>query len=67
METLKAQQEQLRLEAERSKKEQGVRVEMLEEENGKKLAEATLAELELGGDMWDFQSDFKNTVSQLVE
>ena len=47
LERLQEEQELLRLKSDRLKKEQALRVEQLEEENWKKLAEATLTELEL--------------------
>ena len=65
-ERLLEEQEILRLRTDRLKKEQAFRVEQLEEENRKKLAEATLIELELTGDWSDSQSEFLDTVSQLA-
>ena len=50
LERLQEEQELLRLRTDRLKKEQALRVEQLEEENRKKLAEATLTELELTED-----------------
>ena len=47
LERLQEEQELLRLRTDRLKKEQALRVEQLEEEYRKKLAEATLTELEL--------------------
>ena len=47
LERLQEEQELLRLRTDRLKKEQALRVEQLEEDNRKKLAEATLTELEL--------------------
>ena len=47
LERLQQEQEQLRLRTDRLKKEQALRVQELQEENWKKLAEATLTELEL--------------------
>ena len=60
------EQELLKLRTYRLKKEQALRVEQLEEENRKKLAEATLTELELTEDLSDSQSEFLDTVSQLA-
>ena len=54
-----------RLRIDRVEKEQTLRVEQLEEENRKNLAEATLTELELTEDLSDSQSEFLDTVSQL--
>ena len=64
LEGLQEEQELLRLRTDRLKKEQALRVEQLEEENRKKLAEATLTELELTDDLWDSQSELLDTVSQ---
>ena len=66
LERLQEEQEVLRLRTDRLKKEQALRVEQLEEENRKKLAEATLTELELTEDLSDSQSEFLDTVSQLA-
>ena len=66
LERLQEEQELLRLRTDRLKKEQALRVEQLEEENRKKLAEATLTELELTEDLSDSQSEFLDIVSQLV-
>ena len=66
LERLQEEQELLRLRTDRLKKEQALRVEQLEEENRKKLAEATLTELELTEDLSDSQSKFLDTVSQLA-
>ena len=66
LERLQEEQELLRLRTDRLKKEQALRVEQLEEENRKKLAEATLTELELTEDLSDSQSEFLDTVSQLA-
>ena len=66
LERLQEEQEQLRLRTDRLKKEQALRVEQLEEENRKKLAEATLTDLELTEDLSDSQSEFLDTVSQLA-
>ena len=66
LERLQEEQELLRLRTDRLKKEQALRVEQLEEENRKKLAEATLTELELTEDFSDSQSEFLDTVSQLA-
>ena len=66
LERLQEEQELLRLRTDRLKKEEALRVEQLEEENGKKLAEATNTELELTEDLSDSQSEFLDTVSQLA-
>ena len=66
LERLQEEQELLRLRTDRLKKEQALRVEQLEEDNRKKLAEATLTELELTEDLSDSQSEFLDTVSQLA-
>ena len=65
-ERLQEEHELLRLRTDRLKKEQALRVEQLEEGNRKKLAEATLTELELTEDLSDSQSEFLDTVSQLA-
>ena len=65
LERLQQEQEQLRLRADRLKKEQALRVEELQEENRKKLAEATLTELELREDLSDSQPNLEETLSQL--
>ena len=51
--------------ADRLKKEQAFRVEELQEENRKKLAEATLTELELRDDLSDSQPNLEETLSKL--
>ena len=66
LERLQEEQELLRLGTDRLKKEQALRVEQLEEENRKKLAEATLTELELTDDLSDSQSEFLDTMSQIA-
>ena len=66
LERLQEEQELLRLRTDRLKKEQALRVEQLEEENRKKLAEATLTELELTDDLSDSQSEFLDTMSQIA-
>ena len=66
LERLQEEQELLRLRTDRLKKEQALRVEQSEEENRKKLAQATLTELELTEDLPDSQSEFLDTVSQLA-
>ena len=66
LERLQEERELLRLRTDRLKKEQVLRVEQLEAENRKKLAEATLTELELTEDLSDSQSEFLDTVSQLA-
>ena len=66
LERLQEEQELPRLRTERLKKEQALRVEQLEEENRKKLAEATLTELELRDDLSDSQSEFLDTMSQIA-
>ena len=65
LERLQQEQEQLRLRADRLKKEQALRVEELQEENRKKLAEATLTELELRDDLSDSQPNLEETLSKL--
>ena len=63
---LQEEQELLRLRTDRLRKEQALQVEQLEEENRKKLAEATLIELELTDDLSDSQSELLDTVTQLA-
>ena len=53
------------MKAERLRKEQALRVEELQEENRKKLAEATLTELELRDDLSASQLNLEETLSQL--
>ena len=53
------------LRADRLKKEQALRVEELQEENWKKLAEATLTELESRDDLSDSQPYLEETLSKL--
>ena len=66
LERLHEEQELLRLRTDRLRKEQALQVEQLEEENRKKLAEATLTELELTDDLSDSQSELLDTVTQLA-
>ena len=66
LERLQEEQELLRLRIDRLRKEQALRVEQLEEENRKKLAEATLIELELTDDLSDSQSELLDTMTQLA-
>ena len=66
LERLQEEQELLRLRTDRLKKKQAFPVEQLEEENRKKLAEATLTELELTEDLSASQSEFLDTNSQLA-
>ena len=66
LERLQEEQELLRLRTDRLRKEQALQVEQLEEENRKKLAEATLNELELTDDLSDSQSELLDTVTQLA-
>ena len=65
LERLQQEQEQLRLRADCLKKEQALRVEELQEENRKKLAEASLTELELRDDLSDSQLNLEETLSKL--
>ena len=65
LERLQQEQEQLRLRADRLKKEQALRVEELQEENRKKIAEATFTELELRDDLSDSQPNLEGTLSKL--
>ena len=65
LERLQQEQDQLRLRADRLKKEQALRVEELQEENRKKLAEATLTELNLRDDLSDSQPNLEETLSKL--
>ena len=65
LERLQQEQEQLRLRADRLKKEQALRVEELQEKNREKLAEATLTELELRNDLSDSQPILGETLSKL--
>ena len=57
--------EQQELELLKLRKEQALRVEELEEENRRKLAEATLAEMALREDLSDSNTDFHQTLSRL--
>ena len=65
IEKMREEQERLRKNQERLRKEQELRVLELEEENRKRLAEATLAELELREDLSDLNADFHDTLSRL--
>ena len=65
IEQLQQEQGHLRMRADRLKKEEALRVEELQEENWKKLAEATLTELELRDDLYDSQPNLEETLSQL--
>ena len=62
---MREEQERLRKQQERLRKEQELRVLELEEENRKRLAEATLAEMELREDLSDLHVDFHDTLSRL--
>ena len=62
---MREEQERLRKHQERLRKEQELRVLELEEENRKRLAQATLAELELREDLSDLHVDFHDTLSRL--
>ena len=65
IEKMREEQERLRKHQERLRKEQELRVLELEEENRNRLAEATLAELELREDLSDLHVDFHDTLSRL--
>ena len=65
IEKIREEQERLRKHQERLRKEQELRVLELEAENRKRLAEATLAELELREDLSDIHVDFHDTLSRL--
>ena len=65
IEKMREEQERLRKQEERLRKEQELRVLELAEENRKRLAEATLAELELREDLSDLHVDFHDTLSHL--
>ena len=65
IEKMREEQERLRKNQERLRKEQELRVLELEEENRKRLAEATLAELVLREDLSDLNVDFHDTLSRL--
>ena len=65
IEKMREEQERLRKQQERLRKEPELRVLELEEENRKRLAEATLAELELREDLSDLHVDFHDTLSRL--
>ena len=67
---LAKQKQQLELEHQelellKLRKEQALRVEELEEENRRKLAEATLTEMALRDDLSDSNTDFHETLSRL--
>ena len=66
LERLQEEQELLKPRTDRLRKVQALQVEQLEEENRKKLAEATSNELELTDDLSDSQSELINTVSQFA-
>ena len=61
METLQTEQERLRLKTECLRKQETLRIKQLDEENRKKLAEATFAQLEPRAHLSHFQSEFQNT------
>ena len=65
IEKMREEEERLRKNQERLRTEQELRVLELEEENRKRLAEATLAELELREDLSDLNADFHDTLSRL--
>ena len=65
IEKMREEQERLRKHQERLRKEQELRVLELEEDNRKRLAEATLTELELREDLSDLNVDFHDTLSRL--
>ena len=65
IEKMREEQERIRKHQERLRKEQELRVLELEEENRKRLAEATLVELELREDLSDLHVDFHDTSSRL--
>ena len=65
LQRMREEQERLQKEQERLRKEQALKVQELEEENRKRLAEATLAELELRDDFSDSNSDLHETLSRL--
>ena len=65
IEKMREEQERLRNQQERLRKEQELRVLELEEENRKRLAEATLAELELREDLSELHVDFHDTLSRV--
>ena len=65
IEKMREEQERLRKQQERLRKEQELRVLELEEENRKRLAEVTLAELELREDLSNLNADFQDTLSRL--
>ena len=56
---------QQELELQKLRKEQALRVDELEEENRRKLAEATLVEMELREDFSDYNADFHERLSRL--
>ena len=57
--------EQRELELQKLRKELALRVEELEEENRRKLAQATLVEMELRDDLSDSNADFRESLSRL--
>ena len=57
--------EQREIELQKLRKEQALRVEELEEENRRKLAQATLVEMELRDDLSDSNADFHESLSRL--
>ena len=57
--------EQRELELQKLRKEQALRVEELEEENRRKLAQATLVEMELRDDLSDSNTEFHESLSRL--
>ena len=57
--------EQQELELRKFRKEQALRVEELEDENRRKLAEATLVEIELLEDLSESNADFQESLSSL--
>ena len=65
MERWKDEQERMRKEHERLRKEQALQVEELEEENRKRLAEATLTELELRDDLTEENVEMQESLSRL--
>ena len=65
IEKMKEEQERLRKHQERLPKEQELKALEQEEENRKRIAGATLAELELREDLSDLHVDFHDTLSRL--
>ena len=66
LERLEEEQELFRLRTDRLRKKQALQVEHLEEENRKKLVEATLTELELTADLSDSHSELLHTVPHIA-